>query len=100
MRTPKEIKAEVAALLRLKKKLPKLSPHGHDNHACVIAQIEVLNTPMTEDTIFERGDAEATPKAKLWNADVRDSAEAALKWKTGESFEAPSVDWEMMIKKG
>lgn len=99
MRTPKEIMTEIVALKCLKKRLPKLSPHGHDNHACVNAQIEVLNNTITEDDIFERGD-EATPKAKFWNADVRDSAESALKWKLGESFEAPAVDWETMIKKG
>ena len=100
MPTAKEIKAEVAALKKVRGQLPKRSPHGHDNHACVNAQLEVLTTNITEDQIFERGDIEVTPKAKFWDADVRDSAEAALKWKTGESFEAPSVDWEIMIKKG
>lgn len=100
MRTAKEIKKEVAALKSVRALLPKLSPHGHDNHACVNAQIEVLTTDITEDQIFERGDVEATPKARVWMNDVRDSAEAALKWKLGVSFEAPSVDWETMITKG
>ena len=100
MPTAKEIKAEVAALKKVRGQLPKLSPHGHDNHACVNAQIEVLTTNITEDEIFERGDIEATPKQKVWIDDVRESAESALKWKTGESFEAPSVDWDVMVKKG
>lgn len=95
-----EIKAEIAALVRLLTRLPRYSPQGHDNHACVNAQIEVLKTDLTEDDIYERGDAEVTPAKKLWSSDVRNSAESALKWKLGQSFEAPSVDWETMIKKG
>lgn len=100
MRTPKEIKQETAALKKVRALLPKLSPHGHDNHACVDAQLEVLKYNMTEDTIYERGDAEVTVPKRFWTVDVRDSAEAALKWKLGESFEAPSVDWETMVQKG
>lgn len=100
MRTAKEIKAEVAALKKLRGQLPKLSPRGEENHTCIDAQIEVLNNKFTEDDIYERGDIETTPTKKFWNSDVRNSAMSALNWKLGESFEAPSVDWDVMLKKG
>ena len=99
MRAPKEIKAEIAALKKLKPKIRQYSAFGGDNHACVDAQIEVLESDMNADDIYNRADEGIAAEEELWNDNVRDSAEVALKWKLGESFVAPSVDWEPLIRK-
>ena len=94
MRTPKAIAAEVKALKKLKPLIPAQSQFRDDNHGGVDAQMEVLQSDMTEDDIYTRADDGVTAADNLWSDYVRDLAMDALKWKTGDSFEAPSVSWE------
>jgi hypothetical protein len=99
MPTPKEIAAEIKALKKLKPLIPAQSVFQDDNHAAVDAQIEVLQSNMSEDDIYTRADDGVTAAKDLWSEYVRDNAICAWSWKTGTSFESASVGWEPLIQK-
>ncbi len=55
MRTPEEIKNEIAKLEKLKSVLPEYNFFGDNNHTIIDAQIDILNEEiLDEDEIYDR----------------------------------------------
>jgi hypothetical protein len=97
-RTPHEIAAEVAALRAMKPYVRQHGMFGNDNHACIDAQVEVLEQRLTEDQIWDRynrgpdGDDEDADD----DQSLLDCACAARNWMVGVDSEAPSEGWKVL----
>ncbi|MCX6908125.1 MAG: hypothetical protein NTY01_08790 [Verrucomicrobia bacterium] len=90
MRSRADIDAEIATLRDYKSRV--MPGTFSDNRAAIEAQIQVLNENLDNDAIFNR-----------WPDDERDceirmSASDAMDWMNGDKDEAPSVEWEPLLR--
>jgi len=88
MRNTEEITAEIKKLSTMKPTVRRFSGFGDDHHAAIEAQIEVLQSELSEDDIFANWDEQ----------NVRDGAVEALFWMKGEEDTAPSTNWEDLVQ--
>lgn len=93
MRTPKEVKAEIAKLKKMKPTVRRTSMFGDNHHDAIEAQIEVLTDNLDTDAIWalqDDGD---------WTEGVREQAERARDWMDGDEPMAPSEEWKELVIK-
>ena len=87
--TPQQVTEEIAKLKELRPKVPARTFFGDSNWAVIDAQIEVLTSKWSENSVYDR-----------WDDDDRllDGALDARHWLDGEG-EPPSNDWASLAKK-
>lgn len=94
----KAIDAEIATLKAMKPTVRERSGFGDDHHAAIDAQLDVLETRMSTDDIYDHGDEEKVGEEEVWADNVRDAAIEARQWLDGESKNAPSKEWKPLVK--
>lgn len=98
MKTPPQIAAEIARLMALKPRVPKHTMFGDSNHEQIDAQLEVLESRMSDDAIFDRGDEEKAGEEEAWSEAVVSAALEASRWLREENEPPPSASWEGLAK--
>jgi hypothetical protein len=87
-------KAEAEKLRAGKSRVPHYSVFGDDNWEAINTQIEVLESDLDEETIFDRSRADEHDDAEdKWPLHARDSALDARRWMDFEERESPSAGW-------
>jgi hypothetical protein len=83
-----QINAEIAALKEVKPRVRQFSAFGDDHHRAIDAQITVLEDGMDEVGVCDGAeDAEESDN-------VLEAGLDAVRWRDGESEQAPSAEWE------
>lgn len=91
--TPKQVKAEVAKLRKMKPKVLSRSQFGDDHHEAIDAQIEVLEEGLENGEIYDR--FEEGPE------NILTAALDAMGWMDGGSYgdgDKPSEDWKDLVR--
>jgi hypothetical protein len=92
LRTEKEIKAEIAALLAIKEnpKFRRYSGFGDDHFKAIDIQVSVLERGYDQDDVDERYE----------NSDQHSIASDTVRWREGEEVdEGPVEGWQVLICK-
>lgn len=92
MRARKEIVAETKLLSEMRDKVRPYSIFGDDNRAAIDAQIQVFETDLDEDEIYQLEDEEE------FTSYQKDAALDALQWSNGDSDDKPSDSWAPLVQ--
>lgn len=90
--TPKEVKAEIAALKEMKPKVRRFTLFGGDNHAAIDAQLSVLEDELTEDEVYELRDSGEFTEHQV------EHALEAIEYLDGYCEEGLSGDWKTLVR--
>lgn len=95
----KQITDQIAELKRLLPRIPPRTGFGDSNTDAIEAQIEVLEKRLTPQAVDDRRNFEDQDEDdSKWAVYVGDCAADAARWLTGETPEAPSVDWRSLAR--
>ncbi len=98
--TKKQIKKEIAALKKIKPRVPRTNFFRDDHHAAIDAQIKVLSESMSIDRVFDEFPSTEMSGGRVPEEDcvaqnVHEAAYEAARWlNDDEEIAAPSEGWE------
>lgn len=90
-KTQPEIDAEIKALELCKTYAPHRTMFGKDNHAAIDEQIGALANGIDDDDAYDKWGDEGRED---FNQDTLDSVLEVIRWRDGDSDEAPSTGWD------
>lgn len=101
--TAAQIKAEIAALKKLKPKVRRRTAFGDDNWKAIDAEIAVLAENLSDNRIYDRftpRDEETGDEDPDGNRHELDAALETRRWLDGESSDGkPSKGWVGLVEK-
>jgi hypothetical protein len=98
--TDVQIRAEANRLFEMKPKVLQFSGFGDDHHAAIDAQFLVIQDFLgDQEDFFDERAIEDYAETHGWAENVTSAAREMFQWLEGDEENAPSKDWESLIRK-